>query len=239
VTAPRKPSDSGDSSQPSRSIANTRPDPDPTLLTTDNLRREVSGLKELLSTRIDAYGQVMDVYRDTIEHDRSTTIQLNRAAVLEERVKALESLMEEKFLKVGLQIEETRSSTQLQIRERDVRTDKTAGDAFTAVQAAFSAQKEAASKSEDNITKYIDNMMILINQSKQGNDDRFNAASKYNDDRYSEIRERLTAIEARASFPAQSFPSSTNQSANPTVLLGIALAVLLGLAALVVVIVKH
>jgi len=97
------------------------PIPDPTLLTTEALTREIAGLKELLFQKIDAQRDVQN----------------------------------EKF-----------TAIQTQFKERDTRSDQTAKDNKSAIDAAFNAAKEAVSKSEGTTVKQIDQFDGKINDVK-------------------------------------------------------------------------
>lgn len=88
----------------------SRPIPDPTILTTEQLHREIGALRELVETRLDGL-----------------------AALSNERLRALEQRMT---------------------------SDKTTAE--TAVNAALAAQKEAASKSEEQTAKLLDQLRLTF-----------------------------------------------------------------------------
>ena len=94
-------------------------------------------------------------------------------------------------------VDEKFTSIQMQFKERDVRTDQTSKDSKTAVDAALQAAKEAVgeqnkssamaiSKSEASVVKQIDQMGLLIT-----------TQAKAVDDKFSDIKDRLTRIEGK------------------------------------------
>jgi len=146
-----------------------RPVPDPTVLTTQQLMRELGALKEIMTTRMDGYDRAIALLQAFA--DRQPTI----AEVVAKQ--------EEKF-----------NAVQMQLHERDIRFDRAAVDTRTAVDAAFSAAKEAVNKSETNFTKQLDAIGLLIT-----------GASKTTDDKINDLRDRLTQIEGRGQAYSQGF----------------------------------
>src|SRR6185312_881175 len=119
------------------------PFPDPTVLTTQGLQREIKALRELLETRID--GQDREIKRvqeglDGREHDIRLAIG------------QLEKLMGEKLASENLRFE----TVAIQFKERDTRSERESRDNKVAVDAAFAAQKEAAAKQDESNQKAID-----------------------------------------------------------------------------------
>ncbi len=165
------------------------PVPDPTILTTAALIREIDALKErtthdnrllreLIEARLDGNDAAVQLLRATTDHIPQA---------IDDAVQGLQELHEEKFNSIGIQF-----------KERDVRTDQTSRDSKVAVDAALKAQQEAfaeqnkssalaISKSEAATTKQID----LITQS-MGN------LAKAIDDKIGDIKDRLTSIESRS-----------------------------------------
>lgn len=129
------------------------PVPDPSLLTTQQLREGLDGLEKLISTRLNAM-------------DEATTLRLELfhdvPAKIDEKVSRLHDLHETKF-----------SGIALQFHERDTRTDQTAATSKQALDAALLAAKElvgqqneanaaAATKAELSTIKQIDQIVVLI-----------------------------------------------------------------------------
>lgn len=205
--------------------AGSVPVPDPTALTTAALIREIDSLRErtahdnlllreLIEARLNGNDQAVALLRTTTD---ALPDKINSA------VQALQELHEEKFNSIGIQF-----------KERDVRTDQTSRDSKVAVDAALKAQQEAfaeqnkssalaISKSEAATTKQID--LIGANIS---------TLSKSIDDKFNDIKERVTQIEARtqgAAIQKQDNVQSTGQ--NWAYIIGSLMAVM-GFASLVV-----
>lgn len=147
------------------------PIPDPSLMTTKQLQREVFSLRELLETRLLGGEHSNELIRNIIETrldgmDKAIKLLQDTAdkfpARIDEKITALREVHEERF-----------KSVDKQFSERDVRTDKAAEASTTAVNAALQAQKESAgkqaeafqeatSKSEQQFTKQIDQQGELL-----------------------------------------------------------------------------
>lgn len=138
----------------------SRPVPDPTVLTSQALQREVAGLKELFETRLDAMDKAITLLQSRA--DQSPSID-----VVSESVISLRKLFIEKFRRVDTQIS-----------ERDTRTEQTATESSKAIAAALQAAKEAVSeqnksnaasmeKTEMALTKQLDQQQVLMRQTTE------------------------------------------------------------------------
>jgi hypothetical protein len=139
------------------------PVPDPTVLTTEALLREINNLREILTARMDAM-------------DMATELRIAELLkVPHETQKLIDHLRDLCF--------ERFDGIKLQFGERDVRTDQASRASKEALDAALLAAKElvgatnlanaaAAAKSEDNFTKQIDQITTLITTSNQAVDAR-------------------------------------------------------------------
>jgi hypothetical protein len=135
-----------------------RPVPDPTTLTTEQLRRELSALREIITARLDGYDRATQLLSETV--NRTPTI-------VQTEISHVRELMTEKLGSLGGQAEEKFASIEKQFEERDVRTSQAATAAGEALKAALQAAKEAvfeqaqaaakaADKTELSTTKQID-----------------------------------------------------------------------------------
>jgi hypothetical protein len=170
----------------------SRPVPDPTVLTTQQLNREILSLKELLAARFEGYDKAIELLQ--ARADKSPSID-----VVDVNVKSLGALVDEKF-----------KGVQIQFQERDIRTEQTSRDSKVAVDAALQAAKEAVgeqnkssalaiAKSEAATTKQIDSIVLLIQSSNKGIDDKID-----------DMKNRLTTIEgAKAGGKEQTQSIST------------------------------
>lgn len=151
------------------------PVPDPTVLTQQQLTREISAAREIVETRVNCLEEIIE--RLQLVADKQ--IGLREAAIAN-----LQSLQDEKF-----------KGIQTQFAERDIRTEQTARDSKVAVDAALQAAKEAVgeqnkssalaiAKSEAATTKQIDQISVIINTMAKGLDDKID-----------DIKGRLNAIE--------------------------------------------
>jgi ATP-dependent Clp protease ATP-binding subunit ClpA len=147
------------------------PRPDPTALTTAQLLRELSSLREVLDTRLDAMDKATALLADTV--NRTPT-------EIEKQISRLRELTDERF-----------SSIDKQFAERDVRTEQAAKASKEALDAALLAAKElvsqqneanaaAADKAEQSTIKQIDQIGI-----------RIDTMQKALDDRLTELKERI------------------------------------------------
>jgi hypothetical protein len=153
----------------------SRPVPDPTLLTTQQLLREVATSREIIETRLDAMDKAIELLQRGA--DRSPS-------VIDVTVRQLQALHEEKFRSIALQF-----------IERDTRIEQTSRDSKVAVDAALQAAKEAVgeqnksfalaiSKNEAGTIKQIEQIGVLIN-----------ATTTAINDKIDDIRTRLLTIE--------------------------------------------
>jgi len=113
---------------------NGRPDPDPTLLTTQALFREIAQLRELFNTKIDTITHTVEA-----SLENATNARTGIREILNQRIDALSALFESKLDLIERQRVEQKSDT------------------AAAVQAALSAAKEAVKEqtnaSERSIAK--------------------------------------------------------------------------------------
>ena len=137
--------------------------PGPPYLTTEELRRDVSALREIIQARLDGMDRAAIVLSDTVT--RTPT-------AIQSAVGHLKELHEEKFSSIGLQF-----------AERDVRTTQAATASAQALAAALQAAKEAvfeqaqaaakaAEKTELSFSKQIDQTQVQINTVAEGLGDK-------------------------------------------------------------------
>ena len=178
----------------------SRPDPDPTTLTTQALYREINQVQALLNAHMDGMEGTLSARITAIDHDLDR-LQL---AIEEEPantgtlVNTLRDLHEEKF-----------KSIQVQFVERDTRTEQTSRDSKVAVDAALQAAKEAVekqntssalaiAKSESATTKQIDQQGILISTATTSLNERIDAASATMNSKIDDLKDRLNRMEGGA-----------------------------------------
>jgi cation transport regulator ChaB len=159
------------------------PRPDPTVLTTQQLLREIATVRELLESRVEGLEKIVDrqhVFLDKLPSQ------------IEHAVGRLQELHDEKF-----------ESIQTQFRERDTRTEQTSKDSKVAVDAALQAAKEAVGaqqtanassidKSEKATSKQIDSIVSLLQTTTVGTNDKIDGLKSI----MASFEVRLTAAEA-------------------------------------------
>lgn len=179
--------------EPKKSDDGIVPIPDPSILTTQQLQREIFGLRELLEVKLGTSSETVELIRKIIE---------TRLDGMDEAIKLLQDTadkfpcrIDEKITAVREVHEEKFASIQTQFSERDVRTRQGSEESKTAVNAALQAAKEAVgeqnkssalaiAKSEAATTKQIDQMGTLIGQ-----------MTKAFDDKIVDVKDRVTRIE--------------------------------------------
>jgi hypothetical protein len=160
------------------------PIPDPTVLTTQQLLREMGLLRDLIDVRFGVVETRFDGMDKAIALIQSEADKVPSKTDI--AVDQLKDLHAEKF-----------RSIETQFIERDTRTEQTSRDSKVAVDAALQAAKEAVgeqnksnslanSKMEASFTKQIDQIGTLITTS-----------NKATDDKISDIKDRLNSIEGQ------------------------------------------
>jgi prolyl-tRNA synthetase len=158
-----------------------KPVPDPSVLTTEQLRQGLASLREILETRLDGMDKAANVLDETVNRT-PTVIQsaiANVREVYDERFRSVQQQLGDK----GSTYDERFTSIAQQFAERDVRTDQAATASASALAAALQAAKEAvfeqaqaaakaAEKTELSFTKQIDQIGLQISTVAKGFDDR-------------------------------------------------------------------
>jgi hypothetical protein len=150
------------------------PRPDPTLLTTQQLLRELSSLREIFETRLNGMDRAAEVLAATVNRT-PTAIQM--------AVTGMREVYDERFASMARLSDERLKSIALQFAERDVRSEQAATAGASALAAALQAAKEAvfeqalaagkaAEKTELSFTKQIDQIQLQIKTIGDGFSDR-------------------------------------------------------------------
>ena len=153
------------------------PIPDPTLLTTQALIREIAALKEVVFTRLDGMDEAIRIFNANITrvptdtdkqiqhlkelHDEKFTASEDKfverdtrasqtLSALTDSTIATHKAMDEKIAFLQALHDEKFKSIQVQFTERDVRSDQTSRDSKQAVQDALTAAKEAVGKQNES-----------------------------------------------------------------------------------------
>jgi hypothetical protein len=122
------------------------PVPDPTILTTEALLREIGHLRDYMLAATAGLEDRFDAYERAHE-----TKHRERATEVEKAIQHLTELAAERFAGVSDRF----SGIQLQLAERDARIQESTQASKDAIAAALAAQKEAVTKSELNTKEQI------------------------------------------------------------------------------------
>jgi uncharacterized phage infection (PIP) family protein YhgE len=182
-------------SQPAARVTSNIPVPDPTVLTTQQLQREIATSREIVETKIVAVKDSLEMRLGGMDKARE---------LVHERVDKFPSMVEDQTHRLQALHEEKFRSIAIQFLERDTRTEQTSRDSKVAVDAALQAAKEAVgeqnksnalaiAKSEATFTKQIDQIGVLITTLQRGLDDKID-----------DIKTRLQTVESRISGLADS-----------------------------------
>jgi hypothetical protein len=108
----------------------TRPDPDPTVRTSEQLLREIGLVREITDAKVDRVETVLEARLDAMEKANELVRQYvdTFPSLMATTTHHLETLHNERF-----------KSIDTQLTEKDKRIDQTSRDNNVAVQAAFSA----------------------------------------------------------------------------------------------------
>jgi hypothetical protein len=157
----------------------SRPVPDPTVLTTQQLYREITALREIIEARLDGTDKIIGILQDHLDQRQ---VQINAAVV------HLQKLHEEKF-----------GSIATQFIERDKRTEQLSLADKTAIAAALQAQKEAAGATNESnsvaLTKMETNFAKLIDQGQT----LLQSVVRNTDEKINDLKSRLDRGEGRTS----------------------------------------
>lgn len=177
-----------------------RPVPDPTVLSTEQVHREVAVVREILSleiqkiiTRFDG----MDRATDLVQNERN--VFPNR---IDEKISAMRGVHDERF-----------RSIESQFLERDKRAEQKAADSKAALDAALAAAEKAVAKSEASTIKAIDQQSVLIQTTTGALEKQVN-----------DLKERLTRLEGSGSGEKEAKESRFTSGQYTTAIVGAVIA---------------
>ena len=205
------------------------PVPDPTVLTTAALTREIYALREILEMRIDGQQKVFEA----------------RLAGMDKAIELLQSIadrlpvsMDSKVSNLRLLHEEKFSSIQTQFVERDTRSERESKDNKVAVDAALQAAKEAVGKQQESGDKAIaKSEAATIKQIDQINTS-IGASNKTLDDKIDDVKERITRLESEDKGHQTAVTTQQTSNMNLVSVIGLIVGALIGVGGLLVAFVK-
>lgn len=144
-------------------LANSRPVPDPTLLTTEQLLREIANLRAIFEGQLDTLRERLGGM------DRATELLgfgINRVpSAVDTRVTALEDVIREQFRTVDQKFDDLQARTAEQKADTKAAVDAALQAAKEAVGQQTEASERSIAKSEAATTKQIDGVIARIDQS--------------------------------------------------------------------------
>ena len=156
------------------------PLPDPSILTTQQMHREINALRDTFETRLNGMDKATALLGDNVSRVPTDT---------DKQIMHLRALHDEKFNAVTSAREAMSLGIQKQFDERDIRSAASEDAAKVAVNAALQAQKEAAAaqnssntaaiaKSEVATTKQIDSILALLASNNSALNDKMAAVNQ-------------------------------------------------------------
>jgi hypothetical protein len=159
------------------------PIPDPTILTTEALIRAVAaerdyvnGVAAVLRERLNGIDKATSLLSETISRAPTET---------QEAVKNLAAVTNERF-----------ASIVTQFAERDTRSERESRDNKVAVDAAFAAQKEAASEQNKSNTLAITKSEVATTETINKLGDLFKTTTDALGDKIDDLKQRVNSIES-------------------------------------------
>ena len=158
------------------------PIPDPTLLTTEALRREIAWTREITDEKFKAFRDLHDVLerRMAAEFVSLRALSLERRAAIEQETKAYRETTEGLFKAVDNRF-----------HERDIRFDQAAAEAERAVQAALASLNLLFARMESQFNKQIDQLGSTLTLTNANMTQRIDELTRIMHGRLASIVKRL------------------------------------------------
>ena len=147
-----------------------KPDPDPTILTTEALHREVTVLEQLIGRRFEVLSDRLDATERNIS----------------DKIKLRDETIEVKF-----------NSIETQFAGRDKATEQLEAVNKTALTAALQTQEKAAGASFESLTAAINKTEAGFTKAIDGIGDKISAISTSFDDKINDLKSRLDRGDGR------------------------------------------
>lgn len=195
-----------------------RPIPDPTSLTTEQLRRELSALREILTARLDGMDRATALLDETVNrtpteiqtqiahlkellesrHENAEGMSLTRLSSLEQRFAEIDLRYEQRFSERDIRFREEFSGVNQRFAERDIRTDQAATAASEALKAALQAAKEAVFEQAQAAAKAAEKVEQSFTKQIDQIGLRIDTVAQGFDARLTELKERIDRGEGGA-----------------------------------------
>jgi uncharacterized protein YicC (UPF0701 family) len=158
------------------------PVPDPTVLTTEAIIRAVESERDYVNGKFDVLRERLNGMDTATELLSETVTRVPTDT--QQAVDNLKAVVDERF-----------SSIVTQFKERDTRSERESRDNKVAVDAAFAAQKEAASEQNKANTKAIDKSEEATNEAINKLGELFKTAIDALTDKVDDVKSRTQALE--------------------------------------------
>lgn len=188
--------------------------PDPTTLTTQQLWREVSSLKELVFTRLDAIEKAILIAHEDLVR---VPTEVQRA------VSTLKDLHEEKLSSITHLMNERCRNIDHQLAEKEAQRLQASHDNKIAIDTALAAAKESSGEQ-------IKTQAMAIVKNETAAFKQIEAL----EDKLNDIKDRLTTIEAMSMGSEKKDMTNHQSSAFTVMIAGIVISGVLGLAGLLI-----
>lgn len=184
---------------PLESEKELRPNPDPSILTTDQILRENSWLKELLRTYVGGVESTIEAKLSGM--DKALVLLQDKADKVPSEtdiaVGNLKSQQDERFKSIDTQFVDRDIHVIELNRERDVRTEKLAEAVQKAIDAAFLAQKAMADTVQESNAAAIAKSENATAESIRALGTNVTTAAKGTESTLGDLKDRTTALENR------------------------------------------
>jgi hypothetical protein len=173
----------------------TTPNPDPTVLTTTALLREITGSRELAEILVNFTREIVErqikgdrEYMNVRVDHLEKTVDAFPANILG-AIKQQSLNVDEKFKVYDQRFDNIR----IQFTERDTRSETSRGDATKAIDAAFASADKAINKTETGFKDQITEQGKRIDTVSKSADEKNSALKELVNDQ----KDRITALESR------------------------------------------
>lgn len=216
----------------------SRPVPDPTILTTQQLNREIAAMRDYIDGQISVGRERLDAI------DKATELRLGTIdhipARIDEKVETLKAVTIEHLSRFDQQLEdrtiwleEKFVSIKQRFDERDTRSERESRDNKVAVDAAFAAQKEAASEQNKSNTLAIDKSEVAQKETVNKLAELFQTSTNGLGQQIADLKERQANQEANLQTFIASQAGQKQGGVDSRTLIAFAFAVVTGVLAIV------
>lgn len=179
---------------------------DPSILTTQQLWREIAALKELIITRVIAIEHGIELAHDDMvrfptEIDKAVTklkdLHDERFTTVETFFKERYATYEQRFLDNNILRTEQFNGVTKQFAERDIRFDQTHKDSKTAIDAALQAAEKAVTKQNDSFLASITKSEASTQKQIDAQGAHINSSVEALESKIGDMKERVLIIEGK------------------------------------------